>query len=76
VGTLRVRGGPLRGVRVRGSLIPRLIDEIPALAVAAAAAEGETVIQDAGELRVKESDRIRTVVAGLRAVGVQAEELP
>jgi 3-phosphoshikimate 1-carboxyvinyltransferase len=75
VGTLVVRGRQLRGTRVGGARIPRLIDEIPALAVAAAVAEGETVVQDAGELRVKESDRVRTVVDGLRAVGVEAEEL-
>ncbi|MDR7399491.1 MAG: 3-phosphoshikimate 1-carboxyvinyltransferase [Armatimonadota bacterium] len=76
VGTLLVRGKQLRGVRVGGGLIPRLIDEIPALAVAAAVAEGETVVRDAAELRVKESDRIRTVVRALQAVGVDAEELP
>ncbi len=75
-GTLLVRGRQLRGVQVGGALIPRLIDEIPALAVAAALAEGETVVRDAAELRVKESDRIRTVVRALRAVGVDAEELP
>ncbi|MCS7235069.1 MAG: 3-phosphoshikimate 1-carboxyvinyltransferase [Armatimonadetes bacterium] len=75
VGNLVVRGSQLRGTRVGGGLIPRLIDEIPALAVAAAVAEGETVVQDAAELRVKESDRVRTVVDGLRAVGVEAEEL-
>ncbi len=76
VGTVVVRGGKLRGVEVRGRLIPRLIDEIPALAVAAAVAEGETVIRDAAELRVKESDRIAALVFNLRAVGVEAEELP
>ncbi len=76
VGTLVVRGCRLRGVEVRGDKLPRLIDEVPALAVAAAAAEGDTVVRDAAELRVKESDRIRTVVQNLRAVGVQAEELP
>ncbi len=76
VGTLVVRGRRLRGARVGGQLVPRLIDELPALAVAAAVAEGETVVQDASELRVKESDRVRTVVSALRAVGVEAEELP
>ncbi len=76
VGTLRVRGARLRGVQVGGSRIPRLIDEIPVLAVAGAVADGETVVRDAAELRVKESDRVRTVVAALRAVGVMAEELP
>jgi 3-phosphoshikimate 1-carboxyvinyltransferase len=50
-----------------------LIDEIPALAVAASRAEGVTTFSDAAELRVKESDRVASVVAALRAVGVQAE---
>ncbi len=76
VGALVVRGRRLRGVEVDGQRLPRLIDEVPALAVAAAAAEGVTVVRDAAELRVKESDRIRTVVRALRAVGVLAEELP
>jgi 3-phosphoshikimate 1-carboxyvinyltransferase len=76
VGTLVVRGRRLRGVEVAGQRVPRLIDEVPALVVAAAVAEGHTVVRDAGELRVKESDRIRSVVRALRAVGVEAEELP
>ena len=71
-----VRGRRLRGVEVAGQRVPRLIDEVPALVVAAAVAEGHTVVRDAGELRVKESDRIRSVVRALRAVGVEAEELP
>ncbi len=66
-------GGRLRGTLISGALIPRLIDEIPVLAVAAAFAEGETVIRDAAELRVKESDRIAVVVDGLRAMGVEAD---
>ncbi len=76
VGTLVVRGRRLRGVQVSGRRLPRLIDEVPALAVAAAVADGDTVVRDAAELRVKETDRVRTVAAALRAVGVQAEELP
>lgn len=76
VGTLRVRGGRLRGVQIFGGLIPRLVDELPVLAVAAAVAEGETVVRDAAELRVKESDRISAIVRNLRALGVEAEELP
>ncbi len=75
-GTVRVRGGGLRGTRVAGALIPRLIDEIPVLAVAAAFAEGETTFADAAELRVKESDRVATTVAGLRALGVDADARP
>ncbi|MDI6812658.1 MAG: 3-phosphoshikimate 1-carboxyvinyltransferase [Desulfitobacteriaceae bacterium] len=73
---LRVRPAALRGVEIGGALIPRLIDEIPVLAVAAALAEGETLIRDAAELRVKETDRINTVVAGLKELGADVEELP
>ncbi len=75
-GTVRVRGGGLRGTRIDGALIPRLIDEIPVLAVAAAFADGETVFADAAELRVKESDRVATTVAGLRALGIDADARP
>ena len=66
----------LRGVDIGGDEIPALIDEIPILACLAARADGETRITDASELRVKESDRIAAVVANLRAVGADAEELP
>jgi len=76
VADLRIRATSLRGARIEGALVPRLIDEIPVLAVAAACAEGETIIADARELRVKESDRIAATVAGLRAMGVQVQETP
>jgi 3-phosphoshikimate 1-carboxyvinyltransferase len=66
----------VRGVTIGGDEIPALIDEIPMLACLAACAEGETRITDATELRVKESDRIAVVVANLRAIGADAEELP
>ncbi|HLQ31255.1 MAG TPA: 3-phosphoshikimate 1-carboxyvinyltransferase [Chloroflexota bacterium] len=66
----------LRGVSVGGTIIPRLIDEVPILAVAAALAEGTTSIRDAAELRVKESDRIAAVARGLTSLGVRVEELP
>ncbi|MCB9678510.1 MAG: 3-phosphoshikimate 1-carboxyvinyltransferase [Alphaproteobacteria bacterium] len=75
-GTLVVRSAGLRGTRIGGELALRSLDELPVLAVAAAAAEGETVIADAAELRVKESDRIARVAAGLRAFGVEVEERP
>ncbi|MBI4278241.1 MAG: 3-phosphoshikimate 1-carboxyvinyltransferase [Armatimonadetes bacterium] len=75
VGTVVVHGGALRGIEITGPLIPRLIDELPVLCVAAAVAEGTTEIRDAGELRVKESDRIVTLAANLRALGAAAEEL-
>lgn len=73
---LRVRAAPLRATTVAGSEVADVIDEIPVLAVAAACAEGVTTFADAGELRVKESDRIVTTVAALRALGAGAEERP
>ena len=76
VGAVTVRGRRLRGVRIGGSLIPRVIDELPVLCVIATAAEGETVISDAAELRVKESDRIAVIARGLRALGGEVEERP
>jgi 3-phosphoshikimate 1-carboxyvinyltransferase len=66
----------LKGCRVDGELSARAIDEIPALCVAAAYADGETIITGASELRVKESDRIGAMAAGLRAMGADVEELP
>ena len=74
VADLRVRAADLRGCRIDGGDVAAAIDEIPAIAVAAACARGTTEIRDAGELRFKESDRIRSVVAGLRAIGVAVEE--
>ncbi len=62
------------GIRIDGDLIPRAIDELPILAVLAAAAHGETVIAGAEELRVKESDRIKTTCALLNAAGVTVSE--
>jgi 3-phosphoshikimate 1-carboxyvinyltransferase len=75
-GDLAVTGADLKGVTVGGGEIPNLIDEIPILAAVAALADGETVIKDAAELRVKESDRIATMCANLRLLGVEAEERP
>ena len=66
---LLVRHAPLRGVTFGGSVIPTLIDEIPVIAVMAAAAEGTTCIRDAAELKVKETDRITTISENLRAMG-------
>ncbi|MCB9667876.1 MAG: 3-phosphoshikimate 1-carboxyvinyltransferase [Alphaproteobacteria bacterium] len=74
--TLVVRGSGLVGARIDGELALASLDELPVLAVVAALAEGETVIADAAELRVKESDRIARVVAGLRAFGARVEERP
>jgi len=70
---VRARYGPLKGTEVGGTEVPGLIDEIPALAVAAAVADGPTSFGGAAELRVKESDRIATVSEGLRAFGAQVE---
>ncbi len=72
-GAIRARHGPLQGTDVGPAEVPSLIDEIPVLAVAAAAAETPTLIGGAAELRVKESDRIATVADGLRAFGVSLE---
>jgi 3-phosphoshikimate 1-carboxyvinyltransferase len=76
VADLVVRSSSLKGTTVRGEVIPRLIDEFPILCVAAALAKGETVIQDAGELRVKESDRIDAMVEALSAMGAGIQALP
>lgn len=73
-GTVEVRGGPLKATTIAGKEIPNVIDEIPVLAVAAALAEGKTVVADAKELRVKETDRIAAVAGNLREFGVQVEE--
>ncbi len=70
---LFVRSSSLHGTTVGGSIIPTLIDEIPVIAVLAAFADGTTIIQDAAELKVKESDRITTVVTNLRAMGCDAQ---
>lgn len=72
---LRARTSRLKGVSIGGELIPRLIDEIPVLAVAAACAEGKTIIRDATELRVKESDRIRAIATVLKRMDIRTEEL-
>ncbi len=73
---IRVRAAQLRGTEIAGELVGDAIDEIPVLALAAALAEGDTVVRDAQELRVKESDRVATTVAALRALGADAEATP
>jgi 3-phosphoshikimate 1-carboxyvinyltransferase len=75
VADLRVRYGPLKAADFRGDLIPRMIDEIPILAVAALFAEGTTVIKDAEELRVKECDRITVMAQQLTRMGGRVQEL-
>ncbi len=76
VADLRVKSAPLRGVQIGAGLIPQTIDEFPILCVAAAVADGPTVITGAEELRVKESDRIATMTAELQAMGAQVSERP
>lgn len=76
VGDLIVRHAQLRGIELPESLVPDMIDELPVLFVAAAVASGRTIIRGAAELRVKESDRIATMAAGLHTLGVALEETP
>lgn len=76
VGDLRVKSSALKGVTIGHDLIPKTIDEFPALCVAAAVAEGDTVISGAEELRVKESDRIATMSRELKSMGALIEERP
>ena len=76
VADLRVHRSELRGIEVPKAWVPLAIDELPVLFVAAACARGETVVTGAEELRVKESDRIAAMSAGLRAIGVEHTALP
>ncbi|MDG2526611.1 3-phosphoshikimate 1-carboxyvinyltransferase [Stenotrophomonas sp. HITSZ_GD] len=76
VADLRVRHAPLRGAVIPEDVVPDMIDEFPALFVAAAAAEGRTVVSGAAELRVKESDRLGAMAHGLRTLGIQVDETP
>ena len=76
VADLRVRSSQLQGCEIGGDLIPRLIDEIPILAVAATCAQGTTVIRDAEELRVKESDRLAVMASQLAKMGAKVTERP
>jgi 3-phosphoshikimate 1-carboxyvinyltransferase len=71
VADLEVRSAPLTATQVDAGEVPRLIDELPLVALAAALARGETVVRGAGELRVKETDRIETVTISLKALGVR-----
>lgn len=75
VGDIHVRSSRLRGIEIKGDMIPRAIDELPVVAVAAAFAEGTTTIKDAKELRVKETDRIRMMASELRKMNTEVQEL-
>jgi 3-phosphoshikimate 1-carboxyvinyltransferase len=76
VADIRVRAATLRGIRIPTDQVPLAIDEFPALFVAAACAEGETILTGAEELRVKESDRIAAMAQGLKQLGVDLQETP
>jgi 3-phosphoshikimate 1-carboxyvinyltransferase len=76
IGDLTVTASSLKGIEISGSLVVRMIDEFPALAVAAACAEGTTTVREAEELRYKESDRIAALCGELRRLGVAAQETP
>jgi len=76
VADLLVRHAPLHGISLGGEMIPRLIDEVPVLAVAACLAEGETSIIDCQELAVKETNRLRAIVEELGRLGAGVEEIP
>ncbi len=75
-GDVEVRSGPLRGTIVEADEVPLAIDELPLVALLGCFAEGETVVRGAAELRLKESDRIATVVDGLRGLGAEIEAAP
>ena len=76
MGNIRIRGSKLKGTGITHAEIPSLIDELPVLMVAMALAEGESLISGAAELRVKETDRIQSMVRNLKAIGASIEELP
>jgi 3-phosphoshikimate 1-carboxyvinyltransferase len=75
VADIHVRAGALRGIRVPEALVPLAIDEFPVFFIAAAAASGETLVTGAAELRVKESDRLAAMAAGLASLGIECELL-
>jgi 3-phosphoshikimate 1-carboxyvinyltransferase len=74
VADILVRSSRLKGIEISGDLVPRAIDEFPVISVAAATAEGRTVIRDARELRVKETDRIKAMADNLRLAGIRVDE--
>ena len=76
VGDITVSYSNLKGIVIEGEIIPKLIDEIPVIAVLATQAEGQTIIKDAQDLRNKESDRIKVMVDGLKSIGAKVEETP
>jgi 3-phosphoshikimate 1-carboxyvinyltransferase len=75
IADIRIRASALTGIRVPEALVPLAIDEFPVFFIAAAGARGETVVTGAGELRVKESDRLAAMAAGLTTLGIECELL-
>ncbi len=76
LGTVHVKGAKLKGTRISREEIPGLIDELPILMTVMALAEGESLVSGAEELRVKETDRIRSLATNLNAIGAKIQELP
>ena len=76
VADLLVRASNLKGIEIDGDVVPRAIDEFPVICIAAALAEGKTVLREANELRVKETDRIAAMATNLRSAGVEVTETP
>jgi 3-phosphoshikimate 1-carboxyvinyltransferase len=76
IGDIQIGWSPLHGIRIDSEMVPGLIDELPLIALLAAHAEGATLVSGAGELRVKESDRIRATVDNLQGLGIAIEERP
>lgn len=76
VGDIRVKSSELKGIEISGEIIPRLIDELPIIAVIATQSEGTTTIKDAQDLRNKESDRIKCLVCELKKIGINLTETP
>lgn len=76
VGDIKIEYSQLKATKISGEIIPRLIDELPIIAVLATQADGETIIADAQDLRNKESDRISTIVKELKKIGAQIQETP
>jgi len=74
IADIKVKSSNLQATTIGGEVIPKLIDEIPILAIAATQAEGETIIKDAEELRVKETDRIKAMVTEMKRLGIEVEE--
>lgn len=76
IGDIEIKYSPLQAITIAGDIIPNVIDELPILALAASVAEGQTIIKDASELRVKESDRIEATVDTLKGLGANIQETP